>query len=392
MSDTLLPADAQHDLQSRGYSRRQFGRISTLLGMGAAAAPLLTRHAFAARHTTAEFVGHPDMVRIGSNECWTGPFPEAAQAGVAAIPLGNRYEPDTYRLTLLKNAALVENISMDSISPWAGSSDPLCRSIVTFASPGRGVVTANPTYECAWGVAKWLNVKLTRVPLDAKNGYKTDVRAMLAADPNAGVYYICSPNNPTGTVTPVEDIEWLVANKPAGSVVIVDEAYLHFAGTPSAIPLVKQGKDVIVLRTFSKMFGMAGLRLGLCFARPDIQAKMMRYDGSYLSFMLPITSVAIGSHSLTMADAITQRRAEMVAARDMTCDHLKKRGIAFIPSQANMIVVDWKKPAAGVKAAFAQQKVEIGRNWDIWPNRSRITIGSTQNMQAFCTALDRVLA
>ncbi|GAN54717.1 pyridoxal phosphate-dependent aminotransferase [Tanticharoenia sakaeratensis] len=397
MSDILsdeacctLSGDARSDLLARGYSRRHFGRISTLLGMGAAAAPLLARAAPSAGPKAA-FVGHPDMVRIGSNECWTGPFPDAAQAGIAVIPQGNRYEPSDLRQTLLFNASQVEGVPVDHIQPWAGSSDPLCRSIVSFAGPGRGVVTANPTYEAAWMVAKWLNVKLTRVPLRARD-QATDVRGMLAADPHAGVYYVCSPNNPTGTITPVEDIEWLVDNKPKGSIVVVDEAYLHFAGTPSAIPMVKAGKDVIVLRTFSKLFGMAGLRLGLCFARPDILSKMLRYDGNYLSYMLPVTSEAIGAHSLLMADAIVQRRNEMIAARDFTCAHLKKRGIPFIPSQANMIMVQWSKPAAEVKAAFAAQKVEIGRSWEIWPNRSRITIGSMANMQAFCTALDKVMA
>ncbi|AQS88525.1 aminotransferase [Neoasaia chiangmaiensis NBRC 101099] len=392
MSATLSK-DAREELQSRGYSRRQFGRISSLLGMGAA----LTRFAPSAHAETFKpdqaFVGHPNMVRIGSNECWTGPFPTACSAGQAMVPHGNRYEPDHLRSTLLDTAAQVENCPVDHILPWSGSSDPLSRAVVSFCSPTRGLVTANPSYEAAWRTASWLNVKLSRVPLTAHNGYVTDVRAMLQADPNAGLYYICSPNNPTGTVTPLEDIAWLVDNKPAGSIVMVDEAYIHFSGTPSAISLVKQGKDVVVLRTFSKMFAMAGLRLGLNFARPDLQQRMMRYDGANVTTMLNIVALACGASSLTQTENIIARRNEMIAARTMTLDHLRKRGVHFLPnSQANMFMVDWKKSAAQMKAAFAKQNVEIGRNWEIWPTMSRVTVGSMADMQAFCKALDHIMA
>ena len=86
---------------------------------------------------------------------------------------------------------------------------------------------------------------------------------MLAAAPDAGVFYVCTPNNPTGTLTSHSDIEYLVENKPKNSIVLVDEAYIHFSDAPSAIDLVKAGKDVIVLRTFSKLYGMAGLRCGM---------------------------------------------------------------------------------------------------------------------------------
>ncbi|WP_367159315.1 pyridoxal phosphate-dependent aminotransferase [Kozakia baliensis] len=390
-----LPENAKQDLLARGYSRRHFGRISSLLGMGAA----LSQFVPAAQAGTtkapgdAPFVGHPNMVRIGSNECWTGPFPSAIAAGQAMVPHGNRYEPDHLRATLLQNVSLVDNLPLDHILPWPGSSDPLSRSVVSFCSPTRGLVTANPTYETAWRTAEWLKIKLSRVPLSTHNNYATDVRAMLAADPNAGAYYICSPNNPTGTVTPLEDIAWLADNKPAGSVLIIDEAYIHFAGTPSAAALVKQGKDVVVLRTFSKMFAMAGLRLGLTLARPDLHERMMRYDGPNITTMLNIVALACGAESLTQSAAISQRRNEMIAARTLAIKHIEKRGFRVLPhSQANMFLVDWKKPAPQMKEAFAKQNIEIGRHWDIWPTMSRITVGSMSDMQAFCQALDHIMA
>jgi len=114
---------------------------------------------------------------------------------------------------------------------------------------------------------------------------------MLAAAPDAGLFYVCTPNNPTGTLTPHGDIEQLLAAKPKGSVVLVDEAYIHFSDGVSAIDLVKADKDVIVLRTFSKIYGMAGIRCGMAIGRPDLLEKMEIYGGWSA---MPITAVAAG--------------------------------------------------------------------------------------------------
>ena len=394
-----LSQDAKQDLLQRGYSRRHFGRISALLGVQAVAAAgglSVSRSAAQAATTTITGVARkPDlqgMVRIGSNECWTGPFPAAAAAGAATVQQGNRYEPGDLRQTLINNVSAVEKLPASHIVPWPGSSDPLARAVVTFCSPARGLVTADPTYEEAWAVGKWLGVKVTKVPLQPENRYATNVRAMLAADNNAGVYYVCSPNNPTGTITPVADIAWLVENKPAGSIVLVDEAYLHFAGTPSAVTLVSQGKDVVVLRTFSKIFGMAGLRLGLSMARPDLHERMMRYDGQMQSGALSVVALATGGTALLQADEIVARRQQMIDAREQTFAHLKQRGIRHLPSDANMFMVDWRRPAPEMKAAFAAEKIDIGRSWAIWPTYSRISVGSADEMRSFCAAVDRITA
>lgn len=390
-----IPKEGREDLLARGYSRRQFGRVAALLGMPVAAAATLPKFMGEAQAATATIpeMNRPDksnMVRIGTNECWTGPFPSAAHAGARTIALGNRYEPSDLRAELIDTVAKVENIPPSHVLPWPGSSDPLSRVVVTFCAPGRGLVTADPTFEAAWRTGAWLNIKVTKVPLTPANNYATDVRAMLKADPHAGLYYVCSPNNPTGTLTPVEDIAWLVDNKPKDAVVVVDEAYLHFAGTKSAAYLVAQNKDIVVLRTFSKLFGMAGLRLGFSFARPDLHARMMRYDGRNQSGTICISTLAIGTSSLTQSAAIASRRKEMIAARDATFAHLKSRGIPFIPSDANMFVVDWKRPAADVKKAYAAQGIDIGRNWPIWPTMSRITVGSAAEMKKFCAATDKI--
>ena len=379
--------EARDDLLSRGYSRRQLGKIVSVFGLGAAASATMGRPAWAS-------AGVPDpapsaRVRIGANECWTGPLAPGQAAAAGIIASGNRYSPHDERGDFIKAVMQVEGVPYDHVAPWPGSSDPLSRSVVTFCSPTRGLVTADPTFELAGRTAKWLGAPLDAVPLTAD--YRHDVKAMLAANPNAGLFYICTPNNPTGTVTPVEDIEWLVANKPAGSMVLIDEAYTHFAGVPTCSFMATAGKDVIVMRTFSKIFGMAGMRMGYIMARPDIIAKMMRYDGGMQSGALPLPSLACATASLTAADLIAARRAEMREARGMTIEHLKKRGLTVLPTNANMLMIDWKsKPAKDMLAAFRTQSVEIGRSWPIWPTVSRVTVGSGDEMKAFCEALDKV--
>ncbi|MFC3070580.1 pyridoxal phosphate-dependent aminotransferase [Phenylobacterium soli] len=385
LGDTL-GGEAADDLLSRGFSRRQLGRIAAVFGSGLAVAS-------AGRAAWAS-AGVPDpaptaKVRIGANECWTGPLAPGAAAAAAMIPFGNRYAPHDERGDFIKAVMSVEKVPYDHVAPWPGSSDPLSRSVVTFCSPTRGLVTADPTFELAGRTAEWLKVPVKRVPLKAD--FSHDVKAMLAADPNAGLYYICTPNNPTGTITPLADIEWLVANKPAGSIVLIDEAYTHFAGVPTASYLAAADKDVIVMRTFSKIFGMAGMRMGYIMARPDIIGKMMRYDGGMQSGALPLPSLACATASLTALDLIAARRSEMQEARGLALEHLRKRGLKAVPTEANMFMVDWKTvPAAKMQQAFRTQSVEIGRSWPIWPTISRITVGSAEEMKAFCEALDKV--
>jgi len=373
----------EQDLIDRGYSRRQVGKVAALLSAGAAA----LRVTGAMAQQAAKPV--EGAVRIGANECWTGPFPVAAEAAFKLVREGNRYEPDDEHAKLFAAVATVEGIPAEHITAWPGSSDPLSRVAVAYASPTRGIVTGNPAYEAIWRTGDWLGAKVTKVPLT--KDYAHDVKAMLAADPNAGVYYICSPNNPTGTMTPLADIQWLADNKPKDAILVVDEAYIHWFDGPNAAKLAATRDDVLILRTFSKLFGMAGMRLGLTFASPAIMQKMMRYDGGQVTAMLPMTAVACGTVSVAQADLIKARRAEMVANREMAIAHLKKKGIKVIPgSQANMFMVDWGKPAKEMQAAILAQKVQIGRNWPIWPNVSRVSVGSTEEMKAFCDAVDKV--
>ena len=385
-----MPSAAQDDLVARGYNRRDLGRIAAIFGAGALAARAGAPAWAAPGSSPANAPAPAGLVHIDSNECWTGPFAAGQQAAHAIVAQSNRYEPADEHDDFIRTVAAIEGVPFDWIAPWPGSSDPLCRAVVSFCSPTRGLVTGNPTFELAWRTAEWLGAPLARIPLTAD--HRHDVRAMLAANPTAGVYYVCTPNNPTGTVTPLDDIAWLVKNKPAGAKVLVDEAYIHWAGVPSAVALIKDSPDVLVLRTFSKMFGMAGMRMGFVMGRPEDLARMMRYDGGMQSGSLPLPSLACARASLGEKAAIAERRATMEAARDYAQQAVRAEGLRLVEgSRANMFMIDWRdRKGSAMQQAFRAQGVEIGRSWDIWPNMSRVTVGSLDEMRRFAAVLRKV--
>ena len=313
-------------------------RTAMMFGTGAAAAlSMNTELAFAQDEDEAA----KNLVRIGSNECWVGPMAPGLAAGNAAFVNANRYSPNGEAEKLIKAISTIENVPVDHIGTYPGSGEILSRTLVAFCSPTKGLVQASPTYDNPTPVAKFLNVPIASAPLTSD--YRHDVKAMLAANPNAGVYYVVNPNNPTGTMTPMAEIEWLVNNKPAGAVVLIDEAYIHWTKDypkNSATHLVRAGKDVVITRTFSKVFGMAGARVGYAMARPDLIKKVEVYDRGN-GPAIPTTACATAS--LTATALINARRNEMIQNRAMTVDFLTKRGLKVIgPSEANMIMVDWK--------------------------------------------------
>jgi histidinol-phosphate aminotransferase len=385
-----IHAEVQDDLLSRGYSRRQMMRAAMMFGGAATALTLSPELTFAQEDREAAA-----KVRIGQNECWTGPMPGGAAAAAAAISVSNRYSPNDEHGKLVKAISQIENIPEDHIMTWPGSNEALARSVVAFCSPTKALVQADPTYETCGRAAKFLNVPIKSVPLTAD--YRHDVKPMVATDAGAGILYVVNPNNPTGTMTPTSEIEWLVDNKPAGSVVVIDEAYIHWT---SAYPnnttthLAAAGKDVLIMRTFSKIFGMAGMRIGYTMGRPDLLAKLRLHDGGSLSGQLPVPSTACATASLADKVTMVQRRKTLMDNRAMTVEFLTKRGLKLIgPSEANMLMIDWKtKTAKEMQAAFRAQGVQIARVFPTWPTVSRISIGSKADMEGFFAAFNKVVS
>jgi histidinol-phosphate aminotransferase len=364
------------------FSRRSFLHLSAAASAAAAfrgmTEPMLA--AAARRRPHAQ-----DAVLIDSNENPLGPCQTARDAVSAIIPLGGRYS-DNLTDDLVTTFAQQEGLKPDSVYCTAGSTPPLSLSVLAFTSPQKSYVTADPGFETGMMMSSISGARVVKVPL-TKN-YAHDVKAMLAAAPDAGVFYVCNPNNPTGTLTPHSDIEYLEANKPKDSIVLVDEAYIHLTEAPSALDLVKAGQDVIVLRTFSKVYGMAGLRCGFVIGRPDLIEKVVARGGQ--NFM-PVTAIVAATASLKDASLVAERRRINAGIRQQTFQWLDRNGYSYIPSESNCFLLDTKRPGKEVRDAMAKENVLIGRVWPVMPTYVRITVGTQPEMERFQAALQKVM-
>ena len=212
---------------------------------------------------------------------------------------------------------------------------------------------------------------------------------MLAAGgANAGLYYICTPNNPTGTLTPKEDVEWLVENKPKGSIVMVDEAYMHIAGAPFHSDLVAKDKDVVILRPFRRFTEWRGC------------AQVRRWGVPTCSRRLPVSAVgscrlpgmAAATASLQQKNLVPERRKAIGAIREDTFGFLERHHFSYVPSVSNCFMVDVKRPGMEAVLAMRREKVYVGRVWPIMPNHVRVTVGTAEEMKKFQTAFLKVMA
>jgi histidinol-phosphate aminotransferase len=373
----------EESLLNRGISRRSFSMIASMLTAGATL-PLYSELAYG---QAAKLENVPaDAVMINANENPMGPCKEGLEELYKAARNGGRYQ---YNLidALQKTLAQQEGVKETYVRATYGSSPPLHQTVLAYTSPTRPLIMADPSYESAAGAAKIVGAPVIRVPLTKE--FSHDVKAMAAAHATPGVIYIVNPNNPTGTLTPKADIEWLVANKPKGSIVMIDEAYTHISGAPFNSDLVAADKDVVILRTFSKIYGMAGLRAGAIIARPDLIEKQATFSSNG---MMATTAMACAATSLQVKNLVTERRKVIADIRDNTFEYLGKNSFHYVPSVSNCFMVDVKRPAMEIVNALRTEKVYVGRVWPAWPTHVRVTVGTQEEMSKFKTAFSKVMA
>jgi histidinol-phosphate aminotransferase len=363
-------------------SRRAFLQLSATasaaVALGVVTEPMLAR----ADHAKTF---HKDAVMIDSNENPLGPGDAAREAAAGIVSQGGRYSAWLTE-DLETTFAGMEGLKREYIRTFPGSSAPLHYTVLAYTSPTKSYVTADPGFESGMHAAMISGARVVKVPLTKT--YAHDVKAMLAAAPDAGLFYICTPNNPTGTLTSHADIEYAMENKPKGSILLVDEAYIHYSGATSALDLVRADRDLIVLRTFSKIYGMAGLRCGFALGRPDLLSKLDDCGGWNA---MPITAVAAATASLKDAQLVPQRKRFTATIREAAFQWLDRQGYSYIPSQSNCFMLDTKRQGREVIDAMAHENVFIGRVWPVLPTYVRITVGTSQEMERFQTAFQRVM-
>ncbi len=393
-----LHPKVQEELLDRGYSRRSIARIA----LGATAAlPFFHEFALAqqaepnrARARRAGGGGQraatdPNVIRISGNENPMGPSKEGLEAISQVAPRAWRYGPVGDNQDLQSLIESTEDLKPGYATAYPGSGPALSNLVPAFTSPARSWVMASPCYGS--GASASIGNKVVKVPL--RKDYTHDVEAMIKADPNAGAYYICNPNNPTGTLTPRKDFEYILANKKKDAVLVIDEAYIHFSGRDHmSTDLVKADKDVVVLRTFSKIYGMAGMRAGIAYGRPDLLEQLAKFGRTG---NLSVVTMACAAASLKAnATVIPERIAINKKNRELAFAHMEKVGVSYIPSVSNFFMMSVKgMTAEQVYASFEAKKIMLGgaNRWPEWPNHIRVTVGTYEEMGKFNTALAEVL-
>jgi histidinol-phosphate aminotransferase len=363
------------------FSRRAFA------GMIAAG---LTEAAFAQR---AKLSGDapPDTVWINGNEFPDGPPKASVEAMARVIGESNRYHYQEFP-AFYSALAASEGLTADQILVGAGSSEPLHAAVETFTSPTIPLIVPMPTYEAAPELTRYKGHPVIETPLDSKMA--PDVRRLAAEADKAGggLIYIVNPNNPTATITTSDDMAWLVANLPKNTYVLVDEAYLHYATSPEAstsFRFVKEGKNVIVTRTFSKIYGMAGLRVGYIAGRPDLIARMAPYRNNVIS----IVSVRAVLAALELGPKmLEERKAKIVHTRTELCAWLSEKKFKFIPPQANFMMIETGRNAKEIQAAMLAKGVAIGRSFPPLNTMIRVSIGTDAEMAKFRSVFTEVVA
>ena len=365
-------------------SRRKFAH---LLAAGAAVAVVRPSISFGrqSEHAT-ETAG---IVRLSANENPYGPSSQAHAAMNNSFDVCCRY-PDEANDVLIDKIAKINGVNREQIVLGDGSSEILKLCAETFTGPTQGkLIAPDPTFEAILEYSKACGADVVKAPLTSS--YAHDLEKM-GASAQRGLIYICNPNNPTASITPKSNLHEFIAKTSPETMILVDEAYFHYADSPdyeSVIPLVKDHPNLIVARTFSKIYGMAGLRCGYCVAQPDT---IKRMHGFQMWDSVNIMALAAASASLDDADQVNNGRKMNSEAKSFTLTELQKLGYKSIPSQANFIMFDCRKPVVPIIQAMKEKNVAVGRLFPALPNHMRLTIGKKSEMESFLSAFKQVIA
>jgi histidinol-phosphate aminotransferase len=373
-------------MNTMSISRRRFAH---LLGVGAAVAIVRPRITLATEQPTAKTAPTGSVVvRLSANENPYGPSAKAHEAMKNAHNACCRY-PDEANDVLIDKIAKINNVSREQIVLGDGSTEILKLCAETFTGPTQGkLIAADPTFEAILEYSKACGGEVVKVPLTSS--YEHDLAKMGAAS-QKGLIYICNPNNPTASITPKNDLREFIAETSPETIILVDEAYFHYADSPdyeSVIPLVNDHPNLIVARTFSKVYGMAGLRCGYCVAQPDT---IKRMHGFQMFDSVNVMALAAASASLDDVDQVNNGRKLNTEAKTFTLTELDKMGYKSIPSQANFIMFDCKKPVVPIIKAMKDKNVAVGRLFPAYPNHMRLTIGKKSEMESFVSAFKQVI-
>ena len=367
------------------FSRRAFSRTALQSFAAAFALPRL-RSQENFRHNLPSGDGY---IRISFNENNYGPSPKATQALDACGPIANRY-PFVSEMGMTQALADYHGVKPENVILGCGSTEILRIADEAYLAPDKNLVVAEPTFEAVLEYAGIEHADSVKIPLTADHRHNLS-RMADACTSKTGLIYICNPNNPTATIVTRDAMAEFIDRVPRTTLILVDEAYFDFVDDPryaSVLPLIPSHPNLVMARTFSKIFGMAGMRLGYAVGAPETLApmrKLLVQDSANAAVL------NAGLASLQDRDYIAECRGKFIATRKWLAAELAKDGRNFTESQANFVMIDVGTDVTPVIKQFMDRKILIGRRFPSMSDWIRVSIGKQAEMETFVTALREIV-
>ncbi len=371
-----------------------FNRRSLLTGMAGAAVlsqtsvSLPARAAKPAPSDIASHFGPPDGVALlARNENPYGPSPAARKALADTASKGAYYADESYLASMIAER---HGVTPDHIAIGTGSGEVLCAIAQAWTRDGKSILGADLFWDTTAKYAVRQGAEIVRVPMGDQ--VSVDLGAMKAAvNDSIGLVHITNPNNPTGQLLDAAELKSFCEFVEGGTTVLVDEAYNELTDDPDAntmVGLVREGKNIIIARTFSKIYGMAGVRVGYSIARPDITEKIKSNVMSWMG--VPQLAAAIASYN--DQEFLTFSKAKIVEGREMVMEAVKANGLTCLPSATNFVYVDVGQNAEEFRKKMAAKKVMIRGIYQDYTNWSRVSMGFIEDVERYVKALPEALA
>ncbi|HEX9726937.1 MAG TPA: histidinol-phosphate transaminase [Gemmatimonadales bacterium] len=361
--------------------RRDFVRTGLALGtIGVTGLPTVER-------TWRSAAAAADPLRLDSNENPLGLAPLARRAVIDGIPEGNRY-PDAAHNDLIDALAAKHGVAPASVVIGAGSTDVLRMLVQATAGPGARIVVADPTFEDVPSYAEPFGFQVERVPLTSTYAHDIDrMRTVAHASTAPTLVFLCNPNNPTGTLTSCAAIDEWAAEAPDHVRFIIDEAYFEYVDDPgywTSVPWIASRPNVVVVRTFSKIHGMAGMRAGYGIAHPDTAAKLRVHQGrNNVGYLTLVAALA----SLRDRDLVARGTASNTRARAILTDALAALAVEHIPSHTNFLMHRITGDLRTYIDRMRQAGARVGRPFPPLTGFNRVSLGLPEEMERFAALL-----
>ena len=374
----------------RALTRRGF-MANAALGAASIGIGLPSGLSALARYPEIDAGAGGNALRLNRNESPYGLAPAAAEALRSAV------DPKSSRYPIEEPKALVEAIAKrfgvenDNVILGYGSTEVLKMATESFCNSARGALVAEPTFEAVVGYCPFIHAHAQKIKLNAE--HKHDLPRMLRASHGAGMIFFCNPSNPAGTYIAKQETERFIRRLPRGPVLLADEAYAEYVTAPdyeSCVRFVKEGLPVVVSRTFSKIYGMAGLRVGYAIGRKDLIKRMGKRQlvNNPNQLAIAATLAALKSDG-EFVERIHKMNAEV---RDYVCQEVTAMGLQYIPSQTNFVMIGVNRPAKPLIEELKKRKLLVGRLFPSMPEHVRVSFGTLAEMKSFMKEFKEVMA